>query len=279
MDCSALILNALKEDVGSGDHSSLACVPENAIGNAKLLVKEPGILAGLEAALQVLQTVDSSCQVTTHFKDGDTVKPGDVVFELTGKSRSILTAERLLLNIMQRMSGIATITNRIQQMISPYSCTVLDTRKTTPGFRQLEKWAVAIGGGTNHRMGLYDMIMIKDNHIDYAGGIAQAIKAANSYIQEKSLSIEIEIETRDLDELKQVLKEGNVQRIMLDNYSLEDLSTAVKWIDGKYKTEASGGITEETVVEIAKTGVDYISMGALTHSVKSLDLSLKAVYA
>lgn len=271
------ISQALKEDIGDGDHTALACIPETAIGSAVLLVKEPGILAGVEVALQVMNQVDPSLEVNVLIKDGTAVVPGDKVFTVSGSSRSILSAERLLLNIMQRMSGVATISNKLQAMIAPFGCKILDTRKTTPGMRMLEKWAVRIGGGTNHRMGLYDMMMIKDNHIDYAGGIKQAIEKANAYLKEKDLHLKIEIEARDHNELDEILAVGGVQRIMLDNFAIPDLVEAVKKIGSDYETEASGGITEATIVEYAKTGVNYISVGALTHSVKSLDLSLKAL--
>lgn len=271
------ITSALQEDIGSGDHTALACIPEDAIGEAVLLVKESGILAGVEVAQQVIHEVDPKLLVTVLVNDGQKIVPGDKVLLLKGSSRSILSAERLLLNCMQRMSGIATITNKLQSLITPYNCRILDTRKTTPGMRMLEKWAVRIGGGTNHRMGLYDMMMIKDNHIDYAGGITQAIKKANEYISRHELSIKIEIESRNLTELDEILATGQVHRIMLDNFSIEDLTVAVKRIDSRFETEASGGITEATIVDYAKTGVNFISVGALTHSVKSLDLSLKAI--
>ncbi len=273
----SFISQALKEDIGPGDYTALACIPAEAKGEAVLLVKEDGILAGVEVAKLVMQQVDPSLQVNYFMKDGDAIKVGDKVFTVTGSSRNILGAERLLLNCMQRMSGIATVTNRLQSMITPYDCRILDTRKTTPNMRMLEKWAVRIGGGTNHRMGLYDMMMIKDNHIDYAGGISQAIKKANDYIGANQLGIKIEIEARNHTELDEILSCGNVHRIMLDNFSIPDLVGAVKKIGSAYETEASGGITETTITNYAKTGVNFISVGALTHSVKSLDLSLKAV--
>jgi nicotinate-nucleotide pyrophosphorylase (carboxylating) len=277
MTLDQFIENALAEDIGSGDHTSLACIPEDAKGKAVLLAKESGILAGVAVAIQIAAKADSRLIITAYKKDGDPINPGDQVFHVHGPSRSILVAERLMLNCMQRMSGIATRTHEIQELIAPFGCKVLDTRKTTPGMRELEKWAVRIGGGTNHRMGLYDMMMIKDNHIDYAGGIRPAIEKANSYISSNHLSIKIEIEARDLGELKEILAVGKVHRIMLDNFTPEDMKTAVELIGKRYETEASGGITEATITDYARTGVDYISVGALTHSVKSLDLSLKAV--
>ncbi len=271
------IKNALAEDIGPGDHTALACVPKEATGKAVLLAKENGIVAGIEVAVAIAAQVDPDLKFEFLKKDGDSIQNGDKVFIITGSSRSILGAERLMLNCMQRMSGVATISGHLQKLISPYGCKVLDTRKTTPGMRFLEKWAVRIGGGTNHRMGLYDMMMIKDNHIDYAGGIRQAIEKAHTYIQDKGLNIKIEIEARNLPELNEILTVGRVDRIMLDNFTIADMNTAVALIDGKYETEASGGITEATIIDYAKTGVNYISVGALTHSVKSLDLSLKAI--
>ncbi|MES2630013.1 MAG: carboxylating nicotinate-nucleotide diphosphorylase [Bacteroidota bacterium] len=273
----SFITQALAEDIGPGDYTALACIPESAVGKAVLLVKDAGILAGVEVAQQVVKQVDPTLEMEIFINDGTPVIPGDKAFTISGSSRSILAAERLLLNCMQRMSGIATIANRLQSILTPYGCRILDTRKTTPNMRMLEKWAVRIGGGTNHRMGLYDMMMIKDNHIDYAGGIRQAIEKANAYIRENGLDIKIEIEARDHNELDQILETGNVHRIMLDNFSIPDMISGVAKIGGKYETEASGGITEATIADYAKTGVNFISVGALTHSVKSLDLSLKAV--
>jgi nicotinate-nucleotide pyrophosphorylase (carboxylating) len=270
------IKNAIAEDVGDGDHTSLSTIPAGTQGKAKLIVKEDGILAGVELALEIFNQIDSSLKVDVLLTDGAPVKYGEIAFTVEGSTHSILLAERLVLNCMQRMSGIATKTNRIVQLLKPYQTKVLDTRKTTPGLRYLEKWAVVIGGGVNHRIGLYDMILIKDNHVDYAGGIANAIQAANNYLKNNSKKLAIEIEVRNMDELKQVLSEGNVDRIMLDNFELPLLKTAVELINGRFVTEASGGIIEENVVQYAACGVDYISMGALTHSVKSLDLSLKA---
>lgn len=268
---------ALAEDVGDGDHTSLATIPAEAKGKAKLLVKEAGILAGAELALQIFHTVDADLQVNTLLQDGASIQPGDLVFYVEGRAQSILKAERLVLNCMQRMSGIATKTNEIVQLIAGSGVKLLDTRKTTPGMRYLEKWAVRIGGGVNHRFGLYDMILIKDNHVDYAGGIKQAIKEARQYLKNQHKNLHIEIEVRNMQELQQVLDEGGADRILLDNFSVLQLKEAVKLIDKKYITEASGGITSENIAEYATTGVDYISSGALTHSVKSLDLSLKAV--
>ncbi len=270
------IKNAIAEDVGDGDHTSLSTIPAGTQGKAKLIVKEDGILAGVELALEIFNQIDPSLKVDVLLTDGTPIKYGEIAFTVEGSTHSILLAERLVLNCMQRMSGIATKTNRIVQLLKPYQTKVLDTRKTTPGLRYLEKWAVVIGGGVNHRIGLYDMILIKDNHVDYAGGIANAIQAANNYLKNNSKKLAIEIEVRNMDELKQVLAEGNVDRVMLDNFELPLLKTAVELINGRFVTEASGGIVEENVVQYAACGVDYISMGALTHSVKSLDLSLKA---
>lgn len=271
------IKNAIAEDVGDGDHTSLSTIPANVQGKAKLIVKEDGILAGVELALEIFNQIDSSLKVNVMLQDGAAVQYGDIAFTVEGSTHAILLAERLVLNCMQRMSGIATKTNRIVELLKPYKTQVLDTRKTTPGLRYLEKWAVKIGGGVNHRIGLYDMILIKDNHVDYAGGIANAIIAANKYLKQTHKKLAIEIEVRNLDELNQVLAEGNVDRIMLDNFELPLLKEAIDLIDGRFITEASGGIVEENVAQYAACGVDYISMGALTHSVKSLDLSLKAV--
>ncbi|MGY0040595.1 carboxylating nicotinate-nucleotide diphosphorylase [Pedobacter sp. NJ-S-72] len=270
------IKNAIAEDLGDGDHTSMSTIPAGTQGKAKLLVKEDGILAGVELAIEIFNQVDSALQTEVFLRDGDEVKYGDIAFTVSGSSHSILLAERLVLNCMQRMSGIATKTNHVVKLLSAYQTQILDTRKTTPGMRYLEKWAVRIGGGVNHRIGLYDMILIKDNHVDYAGGIANAITAANQYLAAKGKLLEIEIEVRNLEELNQVLEKGMVNRIMLDNFSFTDLRQAVKLIDHRFTTEASGGITEESITEYAACGVDYISMGALTHSVKSLDLSLKA---
>ncbi len=268
---------ALAEDVGDGDHTSLATIPATAAGKAKLLVKEPGVLAGVELALQIFKIVDADLRVDVLLHDGTPIKPNDIAFYVEGSARSILKAERLVLNCMQRMSGIATKTNQIVQLIAGSGVKLLDTRKTTPGMRYLEKWAVRIGGGVNHRFGLYDMILIKDNHVDYAGGIKQAIKEARQYLLDQHKNLQIEIEVRNMQELQQVIEEGGADRIMLDNFSTVLLKEAVELINKRYITEASGGITLENIAEYATTGVDYISSGALTHSVKSLDLSLKAV--
>lgn len=270
------IKNAIAEDVGDGDHTSLSTIPKGTQGRAKLIVKEKGILAGVELALEIFQQVDSRLKVDVNLRDGEAVSPGDIVLNVHGSTHSILLAERLVLNCMQRMSGIATKTNRIVKSLEGYKTKVLDTRKTTPGLRYLEKWAVRIGGGVNHRIGLYDMILIKDNHVDYAGGIHNAINQAKAYLENTGKQLQIEIEVRNLEELQQVLSIGGVDRIMLDNFELPLLKQAVEMIDGKFVTEASGGIVEENVADYAACGVDYISMGALTHSVKSLDLSLKA---
>ncbi len=270
------IKNAIAEDVGDGDHTSLSTIPQGTQGRAKLIVKEKGILAGVELALEIFQQVDSRLKVDVNLRDGEAVSTGDIVLNVHGSTHSILLAERLVLNCMQRMSGIATKTNRIVKNLEGYKTKVLDTRKTTPGLRYLEKWAVRIGGGVNHRIGLYDMILIKDNHVDYAGGIHNAINQAKAYLKDTGKQLQIEIEVRNLEELQQVLSIGGVDRIMLDNFELPLLKQAVEMIDGKFVTEASGGIVEENVADYAACGVDYISMGALTHSVKSLDLSLKA---
>lgn len=271
------INNALSEDVGDGDHTSLSTIPADATGKAKLLVKDEGILAGVELAAEIFHVVDPNLKLNVFLQDRTPVKYNDIAFEVEGNSRSILTAERLVLNCMQRMSGIATKTRQIVDLLKGTNTKVLDTRKTTPGLRYLEKWAVRIGGGVNHRFGLYDMILIKDNHVDYAGGIRQAIESANQYLTDNGKKLAIEIEVRNLDELEQVLQTGRVNRILLDNFNFDDLRQAVGIIQGRYITEASGGITIDNIREYADCGVDYISVGALTHSVKSLDLSLKAV--
>lgn len=271
-----IIQFSLKEDLGDGDHSALSCVPENAMGKAKLLVKDKGILAGVELAEQIFHYYDPTLIVKPFIMDGERIEVSDIAFEVEGKSRSILATERLVLNFMQRMSAIATETNKIVKIIEGTPAKLLDTRKTTPGIRALEKWAVRIGGGHNHRMGLYDMIMIKDNHIDYAGGVEAAIRSANAYRKEKNLSIKIEIEVRDENELDQVLKAGNVDRIMLDNFTPFTIKKVLSKIPSSIETEASGGISEDNIREYAETGVNFISSGAITHSIKSLDLSLKA---
>ncbi|WP_184542489.1 carboxylating nicotinate-nucleotide diphosphorylase [Mucilaginibacter sp. FT3.2] len=271
------IINALKEDVGDGDHTSLSTIPAGTVGKAKLLVKDEGILAGVELAIEIFKIVDPELKVNIFLQDGAAVKHKDIAFEVEGSAQSILVAERLVLNCMQRMSGIATKTHEIVDLLKGTNTKVLDTRKTTPGLRYLEKWAVKIGGGVNHRFGLYDMILIKDNHVDYAGGIRPAIESANQYLTDNNKKLAIEIEVRNLEELEQVLQTGNVNRILLDNFNFAELRQAVNIINGRFITEASGGITTDTIREYADCGVDYISVGALTHSVKSLDLSLKAV--
>ena len=269
---------ALKEDIGDGDHSSLACVPANAVGHAKLIVKDEGIIAGVELAERIFHRYDPTLKVIIYIQDGTPVKFGDIALEVHGYSRSILATERLVLNFMQRMSGIATQTNKIVALLEGCSTKLLDTRKTTPGIRYMEKWAVRIGGGHNHRFALYDMIMLKDNHIDYAGGISKAIKRTNDYLASTGKKLKIEVEVRNEEELKEVLAIGMVDRIMLDNFTPERIKAVLPTIPKKYETEASGGITLETIRSFAETGVDFISVGALTHSFKSLDMSLKAVF-
>lgn len=271
------IKNWFLEDIGTGDHSTLSCIPKDAMGKSRLIIKDTGVIAGVEVARKVFSAFDSTLKMTQFISDGSEVKPGDIVFEVEGKIHSLLQTERLMLNIMQRMSGIATRTREYIQLIEGTKARILDTRKTTPGLRDLEKKAVLIGGGCNHRFGLYDMIMLKDNHIDFAGGIPQAIEQANTYLRERGLNLKIEIEVRNLDELDQVITKGGVQRIMLDNFTVVDTRRAVELINGRFETESSGGITKETIRSYALTGVDYISVGALTHSVKSLDMSFKAV--
>lgn len=268
---------AIEEDIGDGDHSALSSIPADATGKAKLLVKDDGILAGVELALFIFNKIDSELKVEVLLNDGAEIKKGDIAFYVSGSERSILQAERLVLNFMQRMSGIATTTNKLVTMIDGTGCRLLDTRKTTPGLRIIEKWAVKIGGGHNHRVGLYDMIMLKDNHVDFCGGIERAIDSANNYLKEKGKDLAIEIETRNLNDVARVIAHKGVQRIMLDNFTVDDVKKAVALIDKRFETEASGGITEETLRQYAETGVDFISVGALTHSVKSLDLSLKAI--
>ncbi len=272
------VFDALKEDVREGDHTSLACIPQNAKGTAQLLIKEDGVLCGIPVAIAVFAAVDSELEMDIFMDDGDRIKKGDIPFKVTGSAISILTAERLVLNCMQRMSGIATLTSRYVKAIENTGATVIDTRKTTPGIRFLEKYAVRVGGGGNHRMGLYDMIMIKDNHVDFSGGIAQAIERTQKYLKDKNLDLRIEVETRNLNEVRQVLEAGGIHRIMLDNYSPEMMRGAVELIGGKYETEASGGIVLESIRKYAQTGVDFISVGALTHSATSLDISLKATF-
>lgn len=268
---------AIQEDIKDGDHSALACIPSNARGKAKLLVKENGIIAGIEVAKEIFKAFDESVVIEQLLTDGDAVKYGDIAFYVEGYSQQLLSAERLVLNVMQRMSAIATLTNKFVVEIGELPTKILDTRKTTPLIRFLEKQAVKIGGGENHRMGLYDMVMLKDNHVDFAGGIENAIHKTKQYLAAKNLNLKIEIETRNLEEVKAVLAIGGVDRIMLDNFSHEDLRTAVSLINGNYETEASGGINLSTVRSYAECGVDFVSSGALTHSVHNLDLSLKAV--
>lgn len=265
---------ALREDIGDGDHSSMACIPADTQRKAKMVAKAEGVLCGAEVGERVFRLVDNSLKVTLLKNDGDCLKAGDIVMTVEGRAASILTAERTALNYMQRLSGIATQTHRMVEMIAGLHTRLLDTRKTTPNMRLLEKYAVKCGGGTNHRIGLYDMIMLKDNHIDFAGGIEQAIDRTHKYLSSKGKNLKIEIEVRNLDELGQVLAHGGVDRIMLDNFDVQTLREAVKRIGGRYETEASGGITDQTLRAYAETGVDYISIGALTHHIKSLDLSL-----
>jgi nicotinate-nucleotide pyrophosphorylase (carboxylating) len=273
-----LLARALEEDVREGDHTSLACIPAEASGHAVLLIKEEGVLAGLPVADAVFKMVDPSLQVEYLMQEGDAMKKGDVAFKVSGSAISILTAERLVLNCMQRMSGIASLTQQYVNAVAGTHAKVIDTRKTTPGIRLLEKYAVTVGGGANHRMGLYDMIMIKDNHVDFSGGIAKAVERVHQYLHAKKLDLKIEVETRNLDEVRQVLEVGGIHRIMLDNYTPELMREAIQLIDGQYETEASGGIKLDTIRSFAETGVDFISVGALTHSAVSLDLSLKASF-
>ncbi len=271
-----LIDLAFAEDIGDGDHTTLCCIPADAMGSSKLLIKEEGVLAGIEVAKKVFHRFDPSLQVETYLADGTHVKPGDVAMKVSGSVQSLLQTERLMLNIMQRMSGIATMTSRYVKQLEGTKTRVLDTRKTTPGLRMLEKEAVKIGGGVNHRIGLFDMILLKDNHVDFAGGIANAIRRCHQYLEEKGKDLKIEIEVRNFDELQQVLDMGGVHRIMLDNFSPADTKKAVEMIGGKYEVESSGGITFDTLRDYAECGVDFISVGALTHSVKGLDMSFKA---
>ena len=271
-----LIDLAFAEDIGDGDHTTLCCIPEEAMGRSHLLIKEDGILAGVEVAKKVFARFDPTLQVEVLINDGAQVKKGDIAMVVSGKTRSLLQTERLMLNIMQRMSGIATMTNKYVERLAGTHTHVLDTRKTTPGMRMLEKQAVKIGGGVNHRIGLFDMILLKDNHVDFSGGISNAINRCHEYLNAKGLNLKIEIEVRNFDELQQVMDCGGVDRIMLDNFSVENTKKAVEMIAGKYETESSGGITFDTIRDYAECGVDYISVGALTHSVKGLDMSFKA---
>jgi len=271
-----LIDLSFAEDIGDGDHTTLCCIPEDAMGKSRLLIKEDGILAGVEVAKRVFARFDPEMKVEVLINDGEPVRKGDVAMIVAGRIRSLLQTERLMLNIMQRMSGIATMTHRYAERLKGTRTRVLDTRKTTPGMRMLEKQAVKIGGGVNHRIGLFDMILLKDNHVDFSGGIPNAINRCHEYLREKGLDLKIEIEVRNFDELRQVLDCGGVDRIMLDNFSVEDTRKAVGIIGGKYETESSGGITFDTIRQYAECGVDFISVGALTHSVKGLDMSFKA---
>jgi len=277
LDIERFIKAAIDEDIREGDHTSLACIPGDKTSKAELIAKENGIIAGVELSKEVFTHVDSNLDVDVFFIDGGKVKNGDKVLCVQGKAQSILKAERLVLNFMQRMSGIATLTGKLVKAVEGFPAKILDTRKTTPLFRQFEKMAVKIGGGENHRFGLWDMIMIKDNHIAYAGGIRQAISAANDYLKKNKLELRIEIETASINDVEEVIATGGVHRIMLDNFQMPELKQAVTRIDHRFETEASGGITLDNVRDYATTGVDYISVGALTHSNKSLDLSLKAI--
>ena len=272
----ALIDLAFAEDIGDGDHTTLCCIPEDAMGKSHLLIKEDGILAGVDVAREVFHRFDPTMQMEVFMEDGAQVKKGDIAFVVSGKVRSLLQTERLMLNIMQRMSGIATMTNKYVKLIEGTGAHVLDTRKTTPGMRMLEKQAVKIGGGVNHRIGLFDMILLKDNHVDFAGGIENAIDRCHHYLNEKGLDLQIEIEVRNFDELQQVLDKGGVNRIMLDNFTVADTKKAVDIINHRFEVESSGGITFDTIRSYAEQGVDFISVGALTHSVKGLDMSFKA---
>jgi nicotinate-nucleotide pyrophosphorylase (carboxylating) len=272
-----IIANAIREDVGDGDYSSLACIPEDAVGSAKLLVKDEGVIAGVEFARQVFEYVDHGLELDIKIEDGTPVKYGDVCFYVSGLSQSILKSERLILNAMQRMSAIATKTNKYVKLLEGTNTKILDTRKTTPGIRALEKWAVKIGGGENHRFALYDMVMLKDNHIDFCGGVVKAIEKTQRYLKDHHLNLKIIVEARNLSEIEEILKTEGVYRILIDNFNYEDTRKAVKLINGKCLTESSGGITLETAGKYAACGVDYISSGALTHSVSNMDLSLKAV--
>ncbi len=272
-----LIKLMMQEDLGDGDHTSLSCIPETEIGKANLLIKQDGILAGVDIATKIFLAYDSELEVEIYIQDGAIVKKGEIAFTVSGKSLSILQAERPVLNVMQRMSGIATTTHNYVEKLKGTKTKVLDTRKTTPGMRILEKEAVRIGGGANHRMGLFDMIMIKDNHVDFAGGINEAINKVKQYLAAKNKDLRIEIEARNINEIKTIMNNGSVQRIMLDNFTVDETRKAVELIDGKYETESSGGITLETIRDYAECGVDFVSVGALTHQIKSLDLSLKAI--
>jgi nicotinate-nucleotide pyrophosphorylase (carboxylating) len=275
MTIDQIIENALKEDIGDGDHTTLSCIPDTAKGKAKLLIKDSGILAGIIVAGKIFSKVDPGLKLTILLHDGATIQNGDIAFFIEGSCASILSAERLVLNFMQRMSGIATATHELVSLIKGTNAKILDTRKTTPLLRELEKMAVRIGGGYNHRMGLFDMIMIKDNHIDFAGGIEKAISSVQKYLEKKEKDLKIEIEARNIDDVKKIIRIGGVHRIMLDNFTPELLKEAVEIIGSRFETEASGGINKENILSFAETGVDYLSVGAITHQIKSLDMSLK----
>ena len=277
MNLDDIIINALSEDIGDGDHTTRSTITASAMGRARLLIKEDGILCGMHVAEKIFSHVDQGLRLTSFLNDGDIIVVGDIAFEVSGKISSILQSERLVLNFMQRLSGIATATNKLVTLIEGFHARILDTRKTTPLLRELEKYAVRKGGGMNHRIGLYDMILIKDNHVDYSGGIVRAIDSVQSYLKANSKDLKVEIEVRDFSELQQVLDHGRVDRIMLDNFSNADLKKAFKLIGGSFETEASGGINEKNIRDYAATGVDFISVGALTHHIQSLDMSLKAL--
>jgi len=270
------ILRCLREDIGDGDHSANACIPKDSTGKARLLVKEKGVLSGCRIAGEVFSIVDSELKFEPFISDGNEINPGDIVFHISGRKQSILKSERLVLNIMQRMSGIATSTRQYVKMLEGLKTRILDTRKTTPGMRFLEKEAVRTGGGMNHRMGLYDMIMLKDNHIDYAGGVENAVRSTLDYLRRTKKDLRVEVEARNLDEVRKILELGGADRIMLDNFTLDDTREAVRMIAGRCETESSGGITLDTIRNYAECGVDYVSVGALTHNIKSLDMSMKA---
>jgi len=277
IELEKFIKESLKEDIKDGDHTTLACIDKNTTNSAELIAKDNGVIAGIELALLIFNQVDKELDIKTKYNDGDTVRDSDVIMTITGNSHSILTAERLVLNCMQKMSAIASKTRHICNLISETNAKVLDTRKTTPLNRKIQKWAVKIGGGENHRNGLYDMIMIKDNHIDFSKGITNAIKKTKDYLEKEDKTLDIIVETRNIDEVKEVIKEGGIRRILLDNFNYTDTRKAVKIIDNKFETESSGGIDESNILEYAKCGVDYISLGSLTHTIKNFDLSLKAI--
>ena len=277
IELEKFIKESLKEDIKDGDHTTLACIDKNTTNSAELIAKDNGVIAGIELALLIFNDVDKELDIKTKYNDGDTVRDSDVIMTITGNSHSILTAERLVLNCMQKMSAIASKTRHICNLISETNAKVLDTRKTTPLNRKIQKWAVKIGGGENHRNGLYDMIMIKDNHIDFSKGITNAIKKTKDYLEKEDKTLDIIVETRNIDEVKEVIKEGGIRRILLDNFNYTDTRKAVKIIDNKFETESSGGIDESNILEYAKCGVDYISLGSLTHTIKNFDLSLKAI--